>query len=205
VLRKLLRTTNKRVSMKLVAGLGNPGEKYSATRHNIGFMVAERFAARVGLQLKKKGHQAVFGVGRCDGEETTVLLPQTFMNLSGASVGSALKSLGVDPGDLIVIHDDIDLPFGQIKFKCGGGHGGHNGIRHIRQVLGHGDFVRCKVGVGRPAEGGEVVSHVLKPFSAAERKVLDKVLEGAADALQVMIKHGLTAAMNEFNNRDLSV
>ncbi|HKI50896.1 MAG TPA: aminoacyl-tRNA hydrolase [Geothermobacteraceae bacterium] len=191
--------------MKLVAGLGNPGEQYQATRHNIGFMVAERFASRFGVQLKKKGHQAVFGVGRCNGEEITVLLPQTFMNLSGASVGSALKSLGVDPGDLIVIHDDIDLPFGQLKFKCGGGHGGHNGIRHICQVLGHGDFVRCKIGVGRPAEGGEVVSHVLKPFNAAERKSLDRLLDGAVEALQVMIGEGLAAAMNEFNNRDLSV
>jgi len=185
--------------------LGNPGEQYQATRHNIGFMVAERFASRFGVQLKKKGHQGVYGVGRCNGEEITVLLPQTFMNLSGASVGSALKSLGVDPGDLIVIHDDIDLLFGQLKFKCGGGHGGHNGIRHIRQVLGHGDFVRCKIGVGRPAEGGEVVNHVLKPFSAAERKSLDRLLDGAVEALQVMISQGLAAAMNEFNNRDLSV
>lgn len=191
--------------MKLVAGLGNPGEQYQATRHNIGFMVAERFAARCGIQLKKKGHQGVYGVGRCDGEETSVLLPQTYMNLSGASVGSCLKSLGVDPGDLIVIHDDIDLPFGQLKFKSGGGHGGHNGIRHIRQVLGHGDFVRCKIGVGRPAEGGEVVSHVLKPFNAVERKLLNQVLDGAVDALQVFIKRGLTVAMNEYNNRDLSV
>jgi len=87
----------------------------------------------------------------------------------------------------------------------GGGHGGHNGIRHIRQVLGHGDFVRCKIGVGRPAEGGEVVNHVLKPFSAAERKSLDRLLDGAVEALQVMISQGLAAAMNEFNNRDLSV
>ena len=191
--------------MKLVVGLGNPGEQYQATRHNIGFMVAERFALRFGIQLKKKGHQGVYGVGRCNGEETTVLLPQTFMNLSGASVGSAIKSLGIDPGDLIVIHDDIDLPFGQLKFKSGGGHGGHNGIRHIRQVLGQGDFVRCKIGVGRPAEGGEVVSHVLKPFNAAERKSLELVLVGAVDALHVLIKQGLSTAMNEFNNRDLSV
>lgn len=191
--------------MKLVAGLGNPGEQYQTTRHNIGFMVAERFALQFGIQLKKKGHQGVYGVGRCNGEETIVLQPQTFMNLSGASVGSAIKSLGIEPGDLIVIHDDIDLPFGQLKFKSGGGHGGHNGIRHIRQVLGHGDFVRCKIGVGRPAEGGEVVSHVLKPFNAAERKLLDQVLDGAVDALRVLIKQGLSAAMNEFNNRDLSV
>ena len=191
--------------MKLVAGLGNPGDQYQATRHNIGFMVADRFAERFGIQLKKKGHQGIYGVGRCNGEESTVLLPQTFMNLSGASVGSALRSLGIDPGDLIVIHDDIDLPFGQLKFKSGGGHGGHNGIRHIRQVLGHGDFIRCKLGVGRPVGGGEVVSHVLKPFSATERKMLDRVLDGAVDALQTLVCQGLAVAMNEYNNRDLSV
>jgi PTH1 family peptidyl-tRNA hydrolase len=191
--------------MKLVAGLGNPGEKYQATRHNIGFMVAERFANRFGIQLKKTGHQAIYGVGRCDGEETTVLLPQTFMNLSGASVGSALKSLGIEPGDLIVVHDDIDLPFGQLKLKSGGGHGGHNGIRHIRQVLGHGDFVRCKIGVGRPVAGGEVVDHVLKPFSSSERKVLDQLLDGAVAALDMLIGQGLPAAINEFKNRILSV
>lgn len=190
--------------MKLVAGLGNPGEKYQATRHNIGFMVAEQLANRFGIRLKNKGHQAIYGIGRCNDTEIMVMLPQTFMNLSGASIGSALKSLGVDPGDLIVIHDDIDLPFGRLKFKSGGGHGGHNGLRHIQQVLGHGGFTRCRVGVGRPAEGGDVVNHVLRPFNAAERQGLARVVDGATDALQQLICQGLDSAMNEFNNRDLS-
>lgn len=191
--------------MKLVAGLGNPGEKYRATRHNVGFMIAEQLAGRSGIQLKKKGHQAIYGIGRCSDTEIMVLLPQTYMNLSGASIGSALKSLGIDPGDLIVIHDDIDLPFGRLKFKKGGGHGGHNGLRHIRQVLGHGDFIRCRVGVGRPIEGGDVVNHVLRPFSATERQGLARVVDGATEALQELICQGLDAAMNEYNNRDLSV
>lgn len=189
--------------MKLLAGLGNPGEKYRLTRHNVGFMVAERLAAVAGIALKRKGHQALYGAGRVDAVETTVLLPQTYMNLSGASIGSALKSLGIAPGDLIVVHDDIDLPFGRIKFKFGGGHGGHNGIRHIRQVLGHGDFVRCKIGVGRPVGEGDVVAHVLKPFSGAERKVLDQVLDGAVDALRIALCEGVEAGMNAYNNRDL--
>jgi PTH1 family peptidyl-tRNA hydrolase len=191
--------------VKLIVGLGNPGEKYRQTRHNIGFLVAEQLAVECGVALKRKGHQGIYGSGRVAETEATILLPQTFMNLSGASVGSALKSLGIAPGDLIVIHDDIDLPFGQIKFKCGGGHGGHNGIRHIRQVLGHGDFIRCKLGVGRPAGDGDVVDHVLKPFSAAERKSLEKVIHGAVDALKLVVVEGLQAAMNEYNNRDLSV
>lgn len=191
--------------MKLIVGLGNPGDKYRDTRHNIGFMVAEQLASDCGLTLKKKGHQAIYGTGRLEGVEITVLLPQTFMNLSGASVGSAIKSLGVDPGDLIVIHDDLDLPFGQIRFKTGGGHGGHNGIRHINQVLGHGDFVRCKLGVGRPREGTDVVGHVLKPFNAEERKLLPQVVAGAVDALKLLVAQGLNQVMNQYNNRDLSV
>jgi len=168
-------------------------------------MVAERLAMSSGISLKRKGHQGLYGTGRINSVEATVLLPQTFMNLSGASVGSALKSLGVTPGDLIVVHDDIDLPFGRIKFKCGGGHGGHNGLRHIRQVLGHGDFVRCRLGVGRPSGEGDVVAHVLKPFSNAEQKVLDQVIDGAADAVRLVIAEGLEAGMNTYNNRDLSV
>lgn len=190
--------------MKLLAGLGNPGDKYLRTRHNIGFMVAGRLAEVSGITLKRKGHQGIYGAGRVDTVETTVLLPQTFMNLSGASVGSALKSLGVAPGDLIVVHDDIDLPFGRIKLKLGGGHGGHNGIRHIRQVLGHGDFVRCKIGVGRPQGDGDVVAHVLKPFNLAEQKVLGRVVDGAVEALRILLVQGLEAAMNAYNNQDLT-
>jgi len=188
----------------LIAGLGNPGDKYAATRHNIGFMVAERFAAHAGISLKKKGHQAIYGVGRFAGKDVAVLLPQTYMNLSGASVGSALKSLGATPGDLTVIHDDIDLPFGVLRLKSGGGHGGHNGIRHICQVLGHGEFLRFKIGVGRPDGGGDVAAYVLRPFSAEQRSQLDRVIDGAVDALVSLLEHGLKRTMNDFNNRDFA-
>lgn len=190
--------------MKLIAGLGNPGAKYDGTRHNIGFMVAERLAQKHGIALKKKGHQGVYGVGRIAGQEVTILLPQTYMNLSGASVGSACKSLGVLPGDLIVVHDDIDLSFGVLKIKAGGGHGGHNGIRSIREVLGSGDFVRVKVGVGRPVAGGDVAGHVLRPFAAEERNQLDNVLANSAGAVEALLSGGLQPAMNEFNNRDIT-
>ncbi len=189
--------------MKLVAGLGNPGAKYAATRHNIGFMVAEELALRNGISLKKNGYQGIYGVGRVGGEEITILLPQTFMNLSGASVASACKSLGIDPGDLIVVHDDIDLSFGTLKIKTGGGHGGHNGIRSICGVLGHGDFVRVKVGVGRPPAGGDVAGYVLNPFGAAERARLDAVVANSAAAVETVLARGATQAMNEFNNRDI--
>lgn len=191
--------------MKLVAGLGNPGGKYEGTRHNIGFMVVQHLAERCGVSVKKKGHQGVYGVGRCAGREVTLLLPQTYMNLSGVSVGSASKSLGVSPGDLIVVHDDIDLPFGALKIRFGGGHGGHNGIRNIREVLGSGEFVRIKVGVGRPQGGGDVADYVLSAFSGAERKLLENVLAAAAMAVEAVLERGATLAMNEFNNRDATI
>ena len=190
--------------MQLIAGLGNPGEKYAATRHNIGFMVAERFANRTGIALKKKGCQAIYGIGRCAGQDVAVLLPQTFMNLSGASIASALRSLGVAPGDLTVIHDDIDLPFGMLRLKSGGGHGGHNGIRHICQVLGHGEFLRFKVGVGRPAGEGDVAGYVLRPFSSEQRGQLDQVINGTVEALLSLFEKGLTGTMNAFNNRNFA-
>jgi len=191
--------------LKLVAGLGNPGPKYAGTRHNIGFMAAELLAGRSGIALKKQGHQGVYGFGRACGEETTILLPQTYMNRSGSSVGSMCKSLGISPGDLVVLHDDIDLPFGTLRIKVGGGHGGHNGIRSIREVLGTGEFVRVKLGVGRPAGGGDVAGFVLNPFSAAERKVLEKVLELAVEAVEAIVALGPQKAMNEFNNRAIDI
>lgn len=189
--------------MKLVAGLGNPGARYAETRHNIGFMVAEELAARCGISLKKHGHQGNYGVGRAAGEEVTILLPQTFMNLSGVSIASACKSLGTEPGDLIVIHDDIDLPFGALKIRVGGGHGGHNGIRSICGVLGSSDFIRVKVGVGRPPAGGDVAGYVLSPFAAAERSRLQAVVANAATAVETLLARGLQQAMNEFNNREI--
>jgi PTH1 family peptidyl-tRNA hydrolase len=187
--------------LKLVAGLGNPGSKYAGTRHNIGFTVAEHLAAAAGISLKKHGHQGVYGVGRVAGQEVTILLPQTFMNLSGASVASACKALSIGPGDLIVVHDDIDLPFGQLRIRTGGGHGGHNGIRSICGVLGTGDFHRVKVGVGRPA-GGDVAGYVLSPFAGSEKKALESVVTLAVTAVEAILTRGATAAMNEFNGRE---
>jgi PTH1 family peptidyl-tRNA hydrolase len=191
--------------LKLIVGLGNPGERYAETRHNIGFMLAERLAAEAGISLKRKGHQGLYGIGRIAGCEVMLLLPQTFMNQSGASVGSAYKSLGIAPGDLIVVHDDIDLPFGFLRIKVGGGHGGHNGIRSICSVLGSGDFIRVKMGVGRPHPGGEVAGYVLSPFSAMERNRLDDVLTNSVKAVESLVLRGTQQAMNEFNNREIPI
>ena len=190
--------------MKLIAGLGNPDARYADTRHNIGFMAAESLAAGSGIALKKQGYQGVYGVGAVCGTQTTVLLPQTFMNRSGISIGSACKSLGISPGDLIVIHDDIDLPFGMVRIKVGGGHGGHNGIRSLCEVLGQVDFIRVKMGVGRPPEGGDVAGYVLSPFSAAEKKQLPIVLSNSVAVIETILAKGPLGAMNEYNNRDLT-
>ena len=190
--------------MKLLVGLGNPGDKYAHTRHNIGFMAVERFADRHGLKLKKKGHQALFGSGNAGGVSLTVLLPQTFMNLSGVSVKSAVSSLDVASGDLIVVHDELDLPFGSLKLKEGGGHAGPNGLRNINQTLGDGNYIRLRLGIGRPPGGGDVTPHVLGGFNATERKDLDAFLDLAADALEAILHDGLARAMNQYNNRDIS-
>lgn len=190
--------------MKLIAGLGNPGNRYSGTRHNIGFMVAEKLAHIAGIALKRQGFQGLYGVGRLAGEEVAILLPQTFMNLSGASIGPACKSLGVPPGDLIVIHDEIDLPFGTLRIKAGGGHGGHNGLRSIVQVLGSSEFTRIRVGVDRPPTGGDVSAWVLNAFSAEERRQLEEIIEYSARAVATVLAGGTQQAMNEFNNRSIS-
>jgi PTH1 family peptidyl-tRNA hydrolase len=190
--------------LKLIVGLGNPGDKYAGTRHNIGFMVVANLAAKNGVRLKKKGYQGSYGVGRVAGEEATLLLPQTYMNLSGASVASAVWALKVEgPDNIVVIHDDVDLPFGRLRIRSGGGHGGHNGIRHICQVLGHGDFIRLKLGIGRPHPEEETADFVLRNFSSQERKVLPKVLEAAVSAVEILLSTGTAAAMNQFNNCDI--
>jgi PTH1 family peptidyl-tRNA hydrolase len=188
--------------VKLLVGLGNPGEKYAGTRHNAGFQVASRVADRQRIALKKKGYQGLYGVGRVAGEEISILLPQTFMNCSGVSVTAAYRSLGISPGDLIVIYDDLDLPFGRLRIRPDGGHGGHNGMRDIVALLGCTDFIRLKVGIGRP-ERGDVTSHVLGRYSADETKLLPQLLDLAADAVEVILAEGALAAMNRFNNCNL--
>jgi PTH1 family peptidyl-tRNA hydrolase len=189
--------------LKLIVGLGNPGIEYAETRHNIGFMVASCLADRAGIALKRKGYQGLYGVGRIVGEEVTILLPQTFMNRSGVSVAPACQSLGVEPGDLIVVHDEIDLTFGSLRVKVGGGHGGHNGLRSIGSALGESGYNRLRMGVGRPPGGGDVSSHVLSRFNAAERSQLGKYIDIASEAIELLLREGTQQAMNSYNNREI--
>jgi PTH1 family peptidyl-tRNA hydrolase len=185
--------------VQLIFGLGNPGTQYALTRHNVGFMVAEYLASEAGISLNRRRFQAITGEGMLAGEKVMLAEPQTYMNLSGRSVGEAVRFYQVDVGSLIVIHDEVDLPFGRLKVKKGGGHAGHNGLRSIVEVLGSADFIRVRVGVGRPATRIPMADYVLSPFSTAEREQLDGLLREAADAVGCILKDGLVAAMNRYN------
>ena len=173
--------------MKLIVGLGNPGIEYAETRHNIGFMVATRVADRSGIALKRKGYQGFYGVGRVAGEEVTILLPQTYMNRSGASVAPAYQSLDIAPGDLIVIHDEIDLAFGCLRIKLGGGHGGHNGLRSTDEMISK-EYILVRMGIGKPADKARVVKYVLEPFSKEEQTHLESWIKHTADAVEMLLK-----------------
>ena len=188
--------------MKLLVGLGNPGPEYADTRHNIGCMVVQEAARKAGITIKRKAHRGLWAVGRWAGEEVGMLLPQTYMNRSGDSVSSACQSLGISPGDLIVVHDEIDLPCFCLRVKVGGGHGGHNGLRSIIGVLGESEFIRLRMGVGRPPSGGDVSGYVLNRFASVERAGLAEFIDTAVDALELLIKNGTQQAMNIYNKRE---
>ena len=166
----------------LVVGLGNPGDRYARTRHNVGFEVAKLAAERLGLPKFKKKYGGLYSEG---GPRVAVLLPQTYMNESGSSVGPARGALGVDLDHVLVVHDEIDLPFGKVELRTGGGLAGHNGLKSLKQGLGSGDFTRVRVGVGRPdSTDPELVSrYVLGRFSEDPQDVR-ALVESAADALE---------------------
>jgi PTH1 family peptidyl-tRNA hydrolase len=187
--------------LRLVVGLGNPGPEYEATRHNAGFRVVERFAARAAIALGgEKRLRARFGVGRVAGHEVGLLLPDTWMNRSGEAVARAIDAHPLDPAcDLLVVYDDLDLPFGRLRLRPSGGAGGHNGLADVTLRLGRSDFARLRVGIGRPPAGVDVIDWVLAPFSDAEAASLPACLDRAADAIEVAIGEGVEQAMNRFN------
>ena len=185
--------------MKLVVGLGNPGEKYSDTRHNIGFLIVDRLARRHDIVVDRIKNKSLIGKGIVTGERVMMAKPQTFMNLSGEAVKPLFSYIDIETEDVIVIHDDLDLDFGRIRIKSGGGHGGHNGIRSIISHLGSREFIRVRVGIGKPPPRWNVSDYVLSPFSADEREYLHHILEKSADAVEAIINDGALKAMNRFN------
>lgn len=187
--------------MHLVVGLGNPGKKYEKTRHNVGFMVVERLAQAHGLADFKEKFSGVWTKGELRGSPVALLKPTTFMNLSGDSVQPAAAFLKVAPSAVIVVHDELDLPWRDVKLKVSGGHAGHNGLRSLIQRLGTPDFVRVRVGIGRPPAGfaGDVADYVLQAFDTMERAELPDVVDRACAAVEAVIADGLTSAMNKLN------
>lgn len=188
--------------MKLLVGLGNPGPKYEDTRHNVGFMVVDEVARELGVRIDRQKFSAVLGEAECEGERILLMKPLTFMNLSGEAVGAACRFHKIAPQDVIVIHDELDLPSGSVRIKMGGGHGGHNGLKSLIAHLQSPDFVRLRVGIGRPEGGRDVVSWVLGGFEEAERAVLPAAIEEAAKAARcLLVNEDPRICMNEFNRR----
>ncbi|MBN1191094.1 MAG: aminoacyl-tRNA hydrolase [Dehalococcoidales bacterium] len=190
--------------MILIAGLGNPGKEYSSNRHNIGFLCINSFARKHNIALDKKQGGARTGTGTAEGIDVVLAKPQTYMNLSGRPVYSLLRKYSLTPDDLIVIHDDLDLPLGKIRIRSGNSSGGHNGIKSIIACLGTQDFIRIRVGISRPPLEGEekeqtVVEYVLGDFSEIDRPVIVDTVNRVCDAVVCLLTKGLTAAMNKFN------
>lgn len=182
--------------MKLVVGLGNPGPQYQRTRHNAGFLVNDELARRWGAAWrdKFKGRFAKISFG---GADAVLLEPHTYMNRSGQSVQAAASFFQVNPEDVVVVHDELDLPLGTVRVKFKGGHGGHNGLRSIAELLGA-DTIRVRCGIGRPQKGNPT-SWVLGPFADDEITWVDDMIDRAADAVEAVVRDGVASAMNQFN------
>jgi PTH1 family peptidyl-tRNA hydrolase len=182
----------------LVVGLGNPGPQYAKTRHNLGFMVADLLAGRMGAQFKvHKRSGAEIVTGRLGHRPVVLAKPRTYMNESGRQVGPLAKFYSVMPADIIVIHDELDIDFGRIRLKLGGGEGGHNGLRSVANALGTKNFQRVRIGIGRPPGRKDPAAYVLETFSAAERPEVPAICEQAADATELLIDAGLEVAQNQ--------
>jgi PTH1 family peptidyl-tRNA hydrolase len=183
----------------LIAGLGNPGPGYAGNRHNVGFMVADVLAARAGARFRASKFRTLAAEGRLAGFGVVIVKPLTFMNDSGAGVAGMSGYYHLGAGQIVVIHDELDLPFGTIRLKRGGGDSGHNGLRSVTARLGTGDYYRVRIGIGRPPGRMDPAAYVLRDFSASERQQLPLLLGRAADAVEMLLASGLAAAQSAFN------
>lgn len=187
--------------MFLVAGLGNPGEEYSLSPHNLGFMVADRLAERHGIRITRRDSKALVGVGEIDGHEVMLAKPQTFMNLSGTSLAPLMEKHGIEPGQLVVVYDELDLPWMAVKIKPKGSAAGHNGMKSVIQSLKTSEIVRLRLGIhpGHPLSSG--ADFVLAPVKRSQRKELDELVDYGADGVRSIIAEGVEMAMTKFNRR----
>ena len=193
--------------MKLIVGLGNPGRGYAHNRHNIGFLCLSHFARTQGIRFDKKKGKARIGTGEAAGNEVVLAKPQTYMNHSGQSVNLLVNRFDINPDDLLVIHDDLDLTLGKIRISHGSGSGGHKGVNSIIYSLESQDFIRIRVGIGRPmppsdsasiSEDG-IIAYVLSDFTAEEKKIVSQVIPRMSEAIYCLLSEGLAVAMNKYN------
>ena len=187
--------------MHLIVGLGNPGEQYADNRHNVGFMVADELARRGKASAPREKFGASLSEATIAGKRLLLCKPMEFMNVSGQAVARVAGFWKIPVTGTIVVHDELDVPFGRMKLGVGGGHGGHNGLRSIIASLGDAGFARVRLGIGRPAGGRDAADHVLDDFSRAEAKELPELVGLAADAVEMIVTGGISAAMNRFNGK----
>jgi peptidyl-tRNA hydrolase, PTH1 family len=193
--------------MKLIVGLGNPGRGYAHNRHNVGFICLNHFARTQGIRFDKKQGKARIGTGEVAGNKVVLAKPQTYMNLSGESVSHLIKKFDIKLNDLLIIHDDLDLPLGRIRIRYGGSSGGHKGIDSIINELGSQDFIRLRVGIGRPTENegatefsdNEIITYVLGDFTPDEKQTIAQAIAKVSEAILCLLTEGLTVAMNRYN------
>ncbi|WP_059174197.1 aminoacyl-tRNA hydrolase [Bacillus sp. FJAT-27445] len=185
--------------MKMIVGLGNPGRQYAGTRHNIGFEVIERLAGRLGIPLDQAKHKGLIGMGHCQGEKVILLMPLTYMNLSGESIRSAMDFYKIETEDLLVIYDDLDLPTGKIRLRQKGSPGGHNGIKSAIAHLGTAEFNRIRIGISRPPAGMAVPDYVLARFRKEEEPLIEEAVEKSSEACEAWLSKPFLQVMNEFN------
>jgi peptidyl-tRNA hydrolase, PTH1 family len=183
----------------LIVGLGNPGSQYAANRHNVGFRVVDLLAGRAGAQLRRDRSRAQVATARLDGNPVVLAKPMTFMNASGGPLAALSRFYKIAPERIIVVHDELDIPFGSVRLKLGGGDNGHNGLRSVTAALGSREYHRIRVGIGRPPGRMDAADFVLADFATAERADLPEMLGRAADAAEAMIQRGLAAAQNEIH------
>lgn len=187
--------------MKLIIGLGNPGPEYKATKHNIGFEVVRSLAKECGIKIREKKHFSLIGKGRIAGEEVILVLPQTYMNLSGKAVGEVFEREAKNVDDLLIVCDDINLDLGKIRLKPVGSSGGHKGLESIMHTLQRDDFARLRVGIATEVHRGDITNYVLSPFKRKEKKNAAHAVSLAKDAILCMMEEGIDRAMSKFNKK----
>lgn len=185
--------------MKIIVGLGNPGNEYAKTRHNVGFMLIDALAEHLNITLWKDKFNAQIAEGRIGAGKILLVKPQTYMNNSGEAVGPLMRWYKLEPEDIIVAHDDMDIPAGTIRIRKKGSSGGHNGIKSLISHIGSENFARVRLGIGRPLPGWSVVKHVLAPFPAEDKAEVDKAIDYLIPAVECIVSDGLDIAMNKYN------